>query len=258
MTRHLPLLLLLLLGALVLPAPAQAAPCSGRSGVTVLVQYDTSRIQVGCAPGDPSSGYDALSAAGFHVTPAQGTGAGAVCRINSYPSGANCGAMPPANAYWAYFHARPGGSWSYSTEGGGTYDPAPGTVEGWRFNSGDGVEKRPPSVAPPSGPAATPTRKPTTKTSRTPSSRPTATATATTTPSPTATPTARPTRKHTAALAAPVTTPAATPQTFAEPGPVDADVASSAGGGTSWIWGVVLVGLVAAVGTGVALRRRRG
>ncbi|MFL6062640.1 MAG: hypothetical protein ACJ72E_15540 [Marmoricola sp.] len=219
MKRHLPLLLLLL-GALVFPAPAQAAPCSGSTGVTVVVQYDASHTQVGCAPGDPGSGYDALSAAGFNVLPAQGSGAGAICKINSYPTDANCGAMPPANAYWAYFHARPGGSWSYSTEGGGTYDPAPGSVEGWRFNRGDGVEKRPPSIAPPAA-ATTPT------------------------PHPTKHPAKHPTGK-------------ATPQTFEEPGPVTTDAATHTSGSTSWIWGVVLIALVAAVGGGVALRRRRG
>jgi hypothetical protein len=53
-----------------------------------------------------------------------------------------------------------------------------------------------------------------------------------------------------------VTTPSGTPQSFAEPGPVGTD-ADSSSGGTSWIWGVVLVAVVAAAGSVVALRRRR-
>ena len=39
--------------------------------------------------------------------------------------------------YWSYWHAStPGAAWKYSSEGAGTYDPAPGSVEGWRFDCG--------------------------------------------------------------------------------------------------------------------------
>src|SRR5689334_2200313 len=110
MKRHLPLLLLVLV-AVVLPAPARAATCSGTSGVTVVVRFPD-RTVTGCASGNPSTGYQALEAAGFGpLTLAQGSGAGALCRIQGIPQNANCGAMPPSNNYWSYWHARPGGSW---------------------------------------------------------------------------------------------------------------------------------------------------
>ncbi len=52
--------------------------------------------------------------------------------------------------YWAYFHASRGGSWSYSNLGAGSYDPKPGSVEGWRFESGTAG----PTTKPPSGTSA--------------------------------------------------------------------------------------------------------
>ncbi|HST64603.1 MAG TPA: hypothetical protein VLM05_05390, partial [Mycobacteriales bacterium] len=52
------------------PAPAaDAAACSGSSGVTVVVDYGAlGGIQVGCAAGDPASGLSALHNAGFGTT----------------------------------------------------------------------------------------------------------------------------------------------------------------------------------------------
>ena len=67
-----------------------------------------------------------------------------VCRINGYPSSDPCVRMPPGDAYWAFFHAKRGGSWVYSSSGVASYDPAPGTVVGFRFGSG-----QQPRVAPP-------------------------------------------------------------------------------------------------------------
>src|SRR5205085_11538103 len=124
MLHRLSTVLLLLAAVSVLPSPAQAAACSGTSGVTVLVQFPD-RTEIGCAAGDPSSGYQALGRAGFHLTMATGSGTGAICSINGYPDHA-CPAMPPGDAYWAYFHGKPGGSWTYSTTGGGGYNPKPG------------------------------------------------------------------------------------------------------------------------------------
>ena len=61
--------------------------------------------------------------------------------------------MPPGDAYWAFFHAKRGGSWVYSSSGVASYDPAPGSVVGFRFGSG-----QQPGIAPP---AATKTSAPT-------------------------------------------------------------------------------------------------
>ena len=89
-------------------------------------------VRVSCAPGDPASGLSALSAAGYGYSfvPRQ---PGLVCQINAKPNPCN-GA--PTNAYWSYWHANRGGSWSYSTSGAGSYNPRAGTVEGWAFGAG--------------------------------------------------------------------------------------------------------------------------
>ena len=96
-----------------------------------------------------------------------------VCRINGYPSSDPCVRMPPGDAYWAFFHAKRGGSWVYSSSGVASYDPAPGTVVGFRFGSG-----QQPRVAPPA-PTKTSAPVPTKKTAK-----PTKTTKATSKPTP--------------------------------------------------------------------------
>ncbi|MEU5694528.1 hypothetical protein [Actinosynnema sp. NPDC020468] len=120
---------------------ARAAACAGTSGVTVVVDNGAlgGGVSTQCAPGNPTSGLTALTGAGFSYAfvPRQ---PGFVCRINALPNPCN-GA--PATAYWSYWHAQPGGTWTYSTSGAAGYDPAPGSVEGWAFGSGQA-----PSTAP--------------------------------------------------------------------------------------------------------------
>jgi hypothetical protein len=157
--------------------PASAAACSGSTGVTVVVDTGGS-ISTKCASGDPSSALSALKAAGFSVTYPQQYPGSVVCRINGYPSSDPCVRMPAADAYWAFFHAKRGGSWVYSSSGVASYDPAPGSVVGFRFGSG-----QQPGIAPP---AATKTSAPTpTKTTAKPkptTSKPKPTAPGPTTP----------------------------------------------------------------------------
>ena len=154
-----------LFGPTTAAAPAPVAPgaaCSGTSGVTVVVDFAAlgGGTQVRCAPGDPGSGLEALSSAGFAYgfVPRR---PGMVCTIDSRPDPCN-GA--PADAYWSYWHAPRGGSWTYSNEGAGTRDPAPGSVEGWAFGAGAR-----PSTAPP---APTPTTTTTTTTTTAPARTP--------------------------------------------------------------------------------------
>lgn len=129
------------LAALGAPPVAHAADCAG---VTVVVDFRAlGGVRTGCAPGDPSSGAGALSAAGFGYTYAARQ-PGFVCRINGLPGDDPCVNPSPTTAYWSYWHARPGGSWVYSGAGTSTRDPAPGSVEGWSFGAGE-----PPGVAPP-------------------------------------------------------------------------------------------------------------
>jgi hypothetical protein len=117
---------------------------------------------VRCAPGDPTTGFAALAGAGFSVDQVPSV-PGFLCRIDGLPSPAqeSCASTPPATAYWVYWHAPRGGSWTYSSSGAGTRNPAPGTVEGWSFAGPGGVS--PPSAPPPPPPAApkpTPTPRP--------------------------------------------------------------------------------------------------
>ncbi|HEX5494866.1 MAG TPA: hypothetical protein VFX70_09870, partial [Mycobacteriales bacterium] len=111
------------------------AGCTGTGGVTVVVDFASlgGGIQTECASGDPSTGLDALTGAGFSFAflPRQ---PGFICQIDTLPDPCN-GA--PQTAFWSYWHGQPGGSWSFSTTGAGSFDPAPGSVEGWAFGAGD-------------------------------------------------------------------------------------------------------------------------
>lgn len=262
--------LLFLTACVLIPAPAGAAACSGTSGVTVVVDFDNGTILTRCASGDPASGYAALTAAGFSLDYAQGSGQGALCSINNVPDHP-CPSMPPADAYWAYFHASRGGTWAYSNLGGDAYDPKPGSVEGWHFR---GSPSSPPGIAPPAAeptPTYTPSRLPVipppASSTRSPGTKPPATATATalvptagatggaaglgvpTAPGggvPTSAPT--PTVGSTSDSAAAATVGKSTTQT---------STPAHHGGGLPWIWGVVLVAVLATAGALGAVRRKR-
>lgn len=122
--------------------PAEASNCA--DGVIVVI--DASAFGAGtsqrCVSGAPGTGLDALQAAGHSYTFVPRFD-GLVCTIDRRPDPCN-GA--PTDAYWSYWHADQGGSWTYSTRGAGNRNPQPGTVEGWRFGSGSA-----PGVAPPGG-----------------------------------------------------------------------------------------------------------
>ncbi|MFP4636718.1 MAG: hypothetical protein ACLFRD_12715, partial [Nitriliruptoraceae bacterium] len=85
-------------------------------------------------------GLAALSAAGHEYSFVPRI-PGMVCTIDGRPDPCN-GA--PEDAYWSYWRALEGGSWSYASRGAGEQDPKPGDVEGWAFGAGD-----PPGTAPP-------------------------------------------------------------------------------------------------------------
>ena len=266
-------------GLVVVAAPASAAACSGTTGVTVVVDTGSS-ISTKCASGDPSSALKALTSAGFSVAYPQQYPGSVVCRINGYPASDPCVRMPPAGAYWALFHAKRGGSWAYSSSGVGSYHPAPGSVVGFRFGSG-----QQPGIAPP---AATKTSAPTpTKTVPKPKPKPTTAAPKPTTPkattpkatsgaapsaqadSPSSAPpakgqaTATPSASATASASASPTT-SATDTSSASPSETASDLAAAPtstdadddGGPGTLIAGAALVALVAG-GAGWAAWKRR-
>lgn len=124
------------------PADAAGGPCPDANGVTVVVDFGSfgGGVQVACAPGDPDSGYAALTAAGFLVEGAKRS-AGFLCRINDRPvlDADPCEMPSPPWAYWSYWIADRGGSWCYSDAGMLGRNPVRGTVEGWSFVSGSGA-----------------------------------------------------------------------------------------------------------------------
>jgi hypothetical protein len=130
-----------------------AGACRDAKGITVVVDATAfgDGVKVRCAPQPVRSGFDALTKAGFSY---QGTTQypGLLCRIDGEPASDPCHSAPPADAYWAYWHAPRGGDWVYSTSGAGTRVPPAGSVEGWAF--GDDAE---PSIDPPAPVAPTTT-----------------------------------------------------------------------------------------------------
>ncbi len=157
-------------GLVVTAAPSSAAACSGTSGVTVVIDTGSS-VSTRCAPGGGSA-MAALESVATVVSPQQFPGS-VVCRIDGAPASDPCVRMPPSSAYWAFFHATRGGSWTYSSSGVGSYTPASGSVIGFRFGSGQ--QPRTPPPAPTATSKPKPTTKPTTPkpTAKPPTARPT-------------------------------------------------------------------------------------
>jgi hypothetical protein len=267
-------------GGLALPAGlAQAAACSGTAGVTVVIDYGSSSMTL-CGA-DKSRAIDVLTAVASVTYPPQYRGT-VVCQINNVPS-QQCSRMPPASAYWAFFHAARGGSWVYSSSGVADYDPAPGTVIGFAFGSGGAPSSAPPAPAPapnpnpsPSSTSSTPratTPKATTNKPRTTGTSPTrptggsagtgkkgtrsaATAsgsTAATRPGSATTTTTAPPSTTTTAPSGVVTTPTGGQLSA---GQQPAHATTGTGSPTTLLAGLGLVGLVGAAAAYLALRRR--
>lgn len=138
------------------PASAQGTDgtCAEGAGVTVVVDFGDLGPQplVRCAPGTPANGIAALQAAGIDVAGSQKYGLAVACRINGKPGPdvESCAGMPSATAYWSYWHATAGGTWTSSQEGAQTAKPAPGGFEGWAFARPKSANDlpTPPRVAP--------------------------------------------------------------------------------------------------------------
>lgn len=234
-----------------IPVPVSAAGCDG---VTVVVDFRGlgGGVQQGCAPGSPASGVAALAAAGFGYTYASRQ-PGFVCRINEKP-GADadrCVTTSPASAYWSYWHAAPGGSWSYSSQGAATYAPARGTVEGWAFGAGEQPGMAPPAAPAPPPPApGLPAPKP--PVGQPPAQQPPAVTTTTAPPASASAPASSPSSAPSS------TTSSSVPESssaVAEVKPLRAEEETSQG----WVWtaaGVLVIAVLVVVGLVVARRRR--
>jgi hypothetical protein len=111
-----------LLATALLGVPASPAGCAG---VTVVVEPAQQRPQVACVPARPEqSAAEVFEAAGHRLARVQRF-PGAVCQVDGAPADAACVAMPPADAYWGFFHAAED-EWSYATLGVDSVVPAAG------------------------------------------------------------------------------------------------------------------------------------
>lgn len=122
------------------PSPAAADTCDG-VWVVVDARAAGGSLSTRCAPGSPATGLAALEKAGYDYAFVPRI-PGMICTIDARPDPCN-GA--PASAYWSYWHAAAGGSWTYATVGAGARTPPSGSVEGWRFGDGSA----PPGSSPP-------------------------------------------------------------------------------------------------------------
>ncbi|RZQ60691.1 hypothetical protein EWH70_28385 [Amycolatopsis suaedae] len=126
-------------------------PCAGTSGVTVTVDFAAfgGTQETRCAAGSQANGVTALRNAGFTPEGTARWGLAFVCRIDSKPGPAQdpCVDTPPANAYWAYYHANQGATtWTYSSQGASTYVPPLGSIEAWAFGNSATPTKTPAQV----------------------------------------------------------------------------------------------------------------
>ena len=268
-----------LAGLGLLAGPAQPAvatePAESCVGVVVDARLLGGGVTTGCAKGDPDSGLEALTMAGYTYAfvPRQ---PGLVCQVDGAPE---C-SRTATDTYWSYWYRAKGSStWVYASQGAAGHDPAPGSTEAWVWQ--DGGRRQPPDIAlrticpqVASAPSATRTPAPTktaTKAAtrsaspvpdrtgsasaassprRSSSTKPRAAASGRTSerPSSSATTSAAPTSATAGATTA---TPSSSPVAkVAEP--------DSADGALPWVGVAVAAGLVAVLGGSALARSRRG
>jgi hypothetical protein len=165
------------------PAAAAGSSCTGRTGVSVVVDFGPlgGGTQQVCVPsGAGSNAAEVTSDGGFTVT-FTNDGQPFVCRINGEPAQEDCNDTPPGNAYWGLFWSDGTSGWTYSTRGATALEADDGWSIGWRFQDGGDLEK--PSAGPHKTPPPSPSPSPSSSTPK-PTANP---APATRTPRPSAT-----------------------------------------------------------------------
>lgn len=137
------------------PSPAAATGCgpapTGKVAVMMVVDRGAGTPSARCVTVEQgATGLDALRAAGFSVR----LDGGFVCGIDGVPA-TGCGNVP-GSPYWSYWHAPPGGDWTYSQVGAGGYRlPARCAIEGWVWSDTSSARVAP-RLAPPPVACSTP------------------------------------------------------------------------------------------------------
>lgn len=134
-----------------------AGYCPDDDGVTVVIDFQElgGSTIIRCAPGDQDTGLDALKNAGIQITGTNRWGEAFICRIEGKPGTDTepCIDTPPATAYWSYWYASNGGSWTYSQWGVMNRTPPPGSFEGWSFSLNRTETSNPPPGVVPTRPS---------------------------------------------------------------------------------------------------------
>ncbi len=147
--------------SLAVPSPAAyAAPCTGDSGVTVVVDFNGlgGGVQQVCVSG---GGGDAASSlfptAGFPLSYASRQ-PGFVCRVNGVPTSDPCVNTAPADAFWGlWWSDGDASSWTFSSLGAGSLNIPDGGMVAFSWDGESGTA--PPSASP-SHPNPAPTPEP--------------------------------------------------------------------------------------------------
>lgn len=119
-------------------SPAVAAPCTGPSGIEVVVEYDAlgrTTARDCAAPGGDRTAAALFERTGHPQVQVQRY-PGAVCRVDGLPGatgarGTNCVDMPPAHNYWALFWSNGSGGWVYSQLGAYSLEVPEGGKVAW-------------------------------------------------------------------------------------------------------------------------------
>lgn len=204
-----------------------------------------------------ATGYDVLRAGGHTFTICSN---GVLGAIDGKPAD-GCRVKDDSH-YWAYWHRAPHSTtWTYSDEGGGTYQPANASTEGWVWQNGS--TRRPANVpyddickpAPRPTPTHTLAAAPASSAAPAAVAHPKATVRSTATARPTA-PARRTTARSRATIAAGPTS--STPTALAGTPTPHATSAAHPGSGSSAAAALGGGAAIAAVGIAAAVRQRRG
>ena len=289
------LILSLPLLVLLAPLPTQGQSSGGRAGLIVKFGDGSVRTSCVAFEGESISSLELLQRSGLEVIAQPAGNNAAVCKIGSdgcdfpaEPCFCTFGSGQEG-LYWAFWRLGADG-WQYSSQGAGIRRIRDGEVDGWGWGNGNvqsGVQPPPipfeqicpvaqpapePTVPPPTPrPTLAPTPRPTARPSAAPTGRPRPTGTSTpeiaasapsVTPQPASpTPSVTGAPAPTAASPTPTTAPAAASPTPTSPSVIATTIVVGASRSATpvasyAIFGVMLLGLLGAIGA-VVWRRRR-